>query len=50
MMTDDLIAWKLGRATVEFAHRLMREQPEKWAQIQAEARKLADAEKEVKAG
>lgn len=50
MMTDDLITWKLGRATVEFAHRIMREQPEKWAQIQAEARKLADAEKEVKAG
>lgn len=50
MMDDDLLAWKLGRATVEFAHRIMREQPEKWAQIQAEARKLAEAGKEVKAG
>lgn len=49
-MTDDIMAWKLGRATVEFAHRIMREQPEKWAQIQAEARKLAEAGKEVKAG
>lgn len=49
-MTDDIMAWKLGRATVEFAHRIMREQPEKWAQIQAEARKLAEAGKEVKSG
>ena len=49
-MTDDIMAWKLGRATVEFAHRIMREQPEKWAQIQAEARKLAESGKEVKAG